>query len=114
MKADQAYFEEFKTACIAYQEVLRLDQWDLQVEHADIENQADALCFWDDGMVARIRLTNREDVDVLYSPQRLAFHECMEVFLWPLRELLEKIIKPKRTDRAIHSIINTAENKLFK
>lgn len=109
MKVTDDYFEEFKLSCVAYQEILKLDQWDLQVEWENIKHQADALCIWD-GMVARVRLTTGE---VHYEPKRLAFHEMMEVYLWPVRELLEKIHKAKQADRIIHVLINNVENKLF-
>jgi hypothetical protein len=105
------YYESFRNAVLEYQESLHLDHLEFQIEWSDIDAQADAEVDFG-SMIATIRLTKG---DVIYdNPARLAYHECMEVLLWPVRDLLRKICREKTVDRLIHAMINVSENRMFR
>lgn len=109
-RTTKAFFERFKSACIKWQELLHLKQFDLQVHWCSLPHQADADVQWD-GMLATIRLTRSA---IEYEAERLAFHEVGELYLWRVRELMEEVVGEEEADRVIHSCLNQFENTIFK
>jgi len=118
MQTTEDEFDFFKTECDKWIRVFGLLGWGVLYEHVDIKEN------W----YASVRVNNLEDRIALFSfnknitegerefldIRKTAFHEVMELLLWPMHYIGEsRYTSPEELTEARHVIIRTLENIVY-
>ena len=110
-------FDLFKSECLRWLKFFGLTDWDVVFEHKALK-----------GNYAQIRVDGLSDRCAVFSfnlecdeesrqhmhIERTAFHEVMELFLFPLHYIGTcRYVQPEEFDAANHAIIRTMENTVW-
>ena len=110
------HFEVFKKEVLRWLEIFGLKDWDVSIEHKEVEEDSRAICVSQvGGQLATISLST--DWDIKPTDDNLqvhAFHEVCELLLSHMDSLArERTILPRELEVARHSVIRVLENVLF-
>ena len=119
-KITEAQFSLFKKECAKWINIFGLKNWELRyfLDGGDKKSYA-WVNYNHDNRVADLYLTNDwAELNILPTNEQIkhtAFHEVMEIFLYPLRYLAEAryVLGWETIDCAIHDIIRTLETVVF-
>ena len=116
-KTTKKDFELFRGECEKWIEFFGLKGWDITIEHAEDKGNR-ATCTYNvtnRSIVLNLALEWKTDP---ITPERIkqdAFHEVSEILLCNLRNLAEyRFTTQYEIDEAVHAVIRTLENVVFK
>ena len=121
MKTTVKQFEIFKVECLKWIEVFGLKDWEIHLEHAELEDNNMALCTRNSNShIAKLSLCKTWPTDTMINLtegniRNSAFEEVCHVFLYRLSSnAYARFIMEHEINEAEHSIIRTLQGILMK
>ncbi len=115
-EATGEHFDTFKKEVEYWIQYFGMIDWELHIENTE-EEDALGTCYGSiEHKLAGINLSSVWDEEPTeIRIKQIAFHEVTELFLYPLRMIMyERIVTEKEIENAIHTVIRTLENTVFK
>ena len=111
-------FQLFKTECRKWIDFFGLKGWEVHYRHENTDVLSRAMILFnpikDRVVVIILALDWKNDKIDSYAIRRSAFHEVMELFLYPIMSLVNaRSLMEDEAETEKHNLIRTLENVLF-